>query len=60
MFLLYFFFLVEGLPWWLGWQWICLQFRSENESDNYSVVLDFVTPWIIQFMEFSRPEYWNG
>ena len=20
----------------------------------------FVTPWTIQFMEFSRPEYWSG
>ena len=20
----------------------------------------FATPWIIQFMEFSRPEHWSG
>ena len=25
-----------------------------------SVVSDSVTPWTIQSMEFSRPEYWNG
>ena len=25
-----------------------------------SVVSDSVTPWTIQSMEFSRPQYWNG
>ena len=27
---------------------------------SLSRVQHFVTPWAIQFMEFSRPEYWNG
>ena len=31
---------------------------SESESD--SVVSDSATPWTIQSMAFSRPEYWNG
>ena len=30
--------------------------KSESESH----VRLFATPWTIQFMEFSRPEYWNG
>ena len=29
-------------------------------SGSCSVVSDSVTPWIIQSMEFSRPEYWSG
>jgi len=31
--------------------------RSESRS---VVVLLFATPWTIQSMEFSRPEYWSG
>ena len=27
---------------------------------SFSHVQLFVTPWTIQFMEFSRPEYWSG
>ena len=27
---------------------------------SLSCVWLFVTPWTMQFMEFSRPEYWNG
>ena len=31
------------------------------ESESRSVVSNsFVTPWTIQFTEFSRPEYWSG
>ena len=30
------------------------------ESESHSVLSDSVTPWIIQSMEFSRPEYWSG
>ena len=30
--------------------------KTESESKNHSVE----TPWAIQSMEFSRPEYWNG
>ena len=30
------------------------------ESESRSVVSSFVTPWTIQPLEFSRPEYWSG
>ena len=30
--------------------------HPSDVRENY----DFVTPWIIQSMEFSRPEYWSG
>ena len=29
-------------------------------SESRSVMSDFVTPWTVQSMEFSRPEYWSG
>ena len=29
-------------------------------SESHSVVSNSVTPWTIQSMEFSRPEYWSG
>jgi len=30
-------------------------------SENRPVVSDFsVTPWTVQSIEFSRPEYWSG
>ena len=31
-----------------------------SESESHSVVPDSVTPGTVQFMEFSRPEYWTG
>ena len=31
-----------------------------KESESHSVVSDFVTPWTMESMEFSRPEYWSG
>ena len=34
----------------LSWYW----------SESLSRVLLFVTPWTIQSLEFSRPEYWSG
>ena len=34
--------------------------RGVNESEVYSVVSDSMQPHGIQFMEFSRPEYWSG
>ena len=41
--------------------------RGRKESDtterlHFTSLHDglFATPWSIQFMEFSRPEYWNG
>ena len=40
-------------------------FNVVNEAENWkwkllSPVWLFVTPWIIESMEFSRPEYWSG
>ena len=44
-----------------GFQWSQDQgrscFHSVLESESHSV---FVTPWTVQSMEFSRPEYWSG
>ena len=31
-----------------------------SESERRSVVSDSATPWTVQSMEFSRPEYWSG
>ena len=28
-------------------------------SESHSIMSDSVTPWTIQSMEFSRPEYWS-
>ena len=36
----------------------CSSYQCESES--CSVVLDSATPWTIQSMKFSRPEYWSG
>ena len=33
---------------------------SKTESESRSAVPDSVTPWTIQSMGFSRPEYWTG
>ena len=45
---------------------------SQTEKDQYSTLYDisavkavsrvhlFATPWTVQPMEFSRPEYWSG
>ena len=32
----------------------------EVKWKSFSCVWLFATPWTIQFMEFSRPEYWSG
>ena len=32
---------------------------KESESESHSVVSNSVTPWTIQSMEFSRPQYWK-
>ena len=29
-------------------------------SESHSVVSDSATPWTIQSLEYSRPEYWSG
>ena len=34
--------------------------HTQSDSESRSVVSDSVTPWTIQSMEFSRPEYWSG
>ena len=34
--------------------------QTLKESESCSVVSDSATPWTIQSMEFSRPEYWSG
>ena len=31
-----------------------------GESESRSVMFDSATPWTIQSMKFSRPEYWSG
>ena len=31
----------------------------EIESENHSVMSDYVTQWTLQSMEFSRPQYWS-
>ena len=38
-------------------EWVAISF---SESESLSVVSNSATPWAIQSMEFSRPEYWNG
>jgi len=42
--------------------YICLYIKKKKKKfwKVFSVVQLFVTPWAIQSMEFSRPEYWNG
>ena len=35
-------------------------FRKKWKCKSLSHVWFFVTPWTIQSMEFSRPEYWSG
>ena len=33
----------------------------ESESESHSVLSgSFLSPWTIQCMEFSRPQYWTG
>ena len=47
---------------------ICLRIICERQKWKYEgcecesclLTSDCVTPWIIQSMEFSRPEYWSG
>ena len=34
--------------------------RMQRERQSLSHVQFFATPWNIQLMEFSRPEYWSG
>ena len=34
--------------------------QSERKWKSRSRVWLFATPWTVQFMKFSRPEYWSG
>ena len=38
----------------------CKSHSQWTEWKLLSCVWLFVTPWTLQFMEFSRPEYWTG
>ena len=42
-------------------KYVLANYLLNRESESRSVVSDsFATPWTIQSMEFSRPEYWSG
>ena len=52
----------ESKPWWF-------MYKSSETAQMHSSLVEwkllssvwfFVTPWTIQFMEFSRPEHWSG
>ena len=32
----------------------------ENTVDVICIINTIVTPWAVESMDFSRPEYWNG
>ena len=36
------------------------EFEQESENESCCVVSNSATPWTIQSMEFSKPEYWSG
>ena len=38
----------------------CYIIQHSQRSESRSVVSDSATPWTIQPMKFSRPEYWSG
>ena len=43
------------------WKSQCMKKQSiKIQLESHSVVSDFATPWPIQSMGFSRPEYWSG
>ena len=35
-------------------------YMDGSESESAQLCLTFATPWTIQSMEFSRPDYWSG
>ena len=47
-------------PLWMGGCLPDVSFLTGSESESHSVVSDSATPWTIQSMAFSRPEYWSG
>ena len=52
--------------WWeetaesIDFSFFYFEIEMESEWKSLSRVLLFATPWTIQSMEFSRPEYWSG
>ena len=47
------------LEWWVN-QRVRGLAKTLKKRKLLSRVLLFAIPWTIQFMEFSRPEYWSG
>ena len=48
-------------PWWFHSTLSPLtSYRKKSESQSLNHIQLFATPWTIQFMEFSRAEYWSG
>ena len=44
-----------------GWyDWLFHRWAKSQHRENHSVTSDSATPWTMQSMEFSRPEYWSG
>ena len=39
---------------------IIFKVNRKSESESHSVMSHSATPWTIESMEFSRPEYWSG
>ena len=51
----------ESNPGLLNCRWILYQLSHQKvKVKSFSRVQLFVTPWTIQSLEFSRPEYWSG
>ena len=44
----------------LSFRYFVVQFSNDLKWKSLSRVWLFATPWTIQCMEFSRPEYWSG
>ena len=46
---------------WINLEIIILSEVSQSEvSESHSVMFDSATPWTVQSVKFSRPEYWSG
>ena len=54
------YFLKSREPRWVEENFFLLNFIYEVKWKSLSHVLSFVTPWTVQSMKFSRPEYWSG
>jgi len=64
---------LTSISWWsvIGYQMVkinlslhksigCISYPKLSEWKSLSHVRLFATPWTIQSVEFSRPEYWSG